>query len=113
MPARTGLLSFHPQFLELAVGFREGRPLPPPAAAATSLRERALELVERWAAEHGGRHGQLSLGHHYLKNTLKMQVPSACIAAARLGGLGAVQQMGCGPRPGQARGSCLRCGAGP
>ena len=46
-------------FLEAVVGHRAERPLPPPAAAAGELRSKALELLEAWAAEHGGRHPQV------------------------------------------------------
>jgi hypothetical protein len=35
-------------FLDATIGFRAEKPLPPPAAAATALRARALEILERW-----------------------------------------------------------------
>jgi hypothetical protein len=62
-------------FLELVVGPRVEAPLPPPAAAAAALRERALELVERWNADHGQRYPQLGLGYSYLKHTLRLRFP--------------------------------------
>jgi hypothetical protein len=36
------------QFVELTVGHKPDKPLPPPAAAAVALREKALEAVEKW-----------------------------------------------------------------
>lgn len=36
------------QFVELGVGHKPDKPLPPPAAAAAALRERSLEVIERW-----------------------------------------------------------------
>jgi len=56
-----------PQFLELVVGFRSDRPLPPPASAATSLRDRALELLEGWDQQHGGRYKQVRAPGHCLR----------------------------------------------
>eukprot|EP00887_Chlorella_sp_A99_P008176 scaffold12.g8176.t1 len=79
---RTAVAGRFAQLLELVVGHREGAALPPPAPAAQDLRSRALELVERWAADHGDWHKQLALGHSYLKNTLQMRFPEIDARAA-------------------------------
>jgi hypothetical protein len=36
------------QFVQLSVGHKPDKLLPPPAAAAVALRERALEAIEKW-----------------------------------------------------------------
>ena len=53
------LLCLPPQFLELCVGHRAERPLPPPAQAAATLRETALQLLQVWDQQHGARHKQV------------------------------------------------------
>ena len=58
------------QFLELVVGFRPDRPLPPPATAAVALRERALAAVERWNEDFGGKYRQVRDGVMQLVTTL-------------------------------------------
>ncbi len=46
-------------FLELVVGYKSENPLPPPAPAATALRGRALEVLERWHAQFGAKYKQV------------------------------------------------------
>lgn len=94
--------------LELIVGFRAGKPLPPPQSEAVLLRERALECVERWSEKYADLYPeasqlhcisadfgklassvihhlallQIGLGHRYLKENLKMQFPEIRARAA-------------------------------
>jgi hypothetical protein len=45
---RRALAGQFSQFVELGVGHKPDKPLPPPAAAAVALRERSLEVIEKW-----------------------------------------------------------------
>ena len=52
-PFRRLLTHSFQQFLELTVGYRPEKPLPPPVDTAEALRQQALEVVERWRDQHG------------------------------------------------------------
>lgn len=47
------------EFLELTVGFRAAKPLPPPQQDAVQLREKTLESIERWNEECGSLYPQV------------------------------------------------------
>ena len=49
------------KFLEAVLGVTSDRPLPPPPDAATSLREKALEVVEGWEVQWGAKYKQARL----------------------------------------------------
>lgn len=72
---RSLLAAKFPRFLSLVLGFRTNEPLPPPTGPATQLRQRALELLEKWQTDHGSRHPQIALGYSYVKDTLRFEFP--------------------------------------
>ncbi|EFN59274.1 hypothetical protein CHLNCDRAFT_49788 [Chlorella variabilis] len=61
------------KFLEAVLGVTSDRPLPPPPDAATSLREKALEVVEGW---------ELPLAVRYLRDTLQCRFPGTASSRA-------------------------------
>jgi hypothetical protein len=66
---RALLLADFKAFLELCVGFKEE--LPPPQNAATLLREKCIELVEKWTAEYGKHYRQLHVGQQFLRGVVQ------------------------------------------
>ncbi|KAI3433941.1 hypothetical protein D9Q98_003743 [Chlorella vulgaris] len=64
---REALVARLPQFLEAVLGLRAEQPLPPPPHVAESLREKALELLERWQEQYGAKYKQLLLAARYLQ----------------------------------------------
>lgn len=48
------------QVVERIAGVQPKAPLPPPAASATALQARALDLVQEWASAHGSRYPQVN-----------------------------------------------------
>lgn len=61
------------EFLELVVGFRVDKPLPPPSRAAVELRTKALRLVVHWVKT--SKYSQIIHGYDYLEKTLKLTFP--------------------------------------
>ena len=89
-------------FMELVIGTRARKPLPPPAEAAEMLRKKGLEFIEKWNEGHGAHYKQVGLhtnewfdewfinsnpskqlrvGYHYLEHTLKMTFPHVRLQA--------------------------------
>ncbi|MQL80962.1 hypothetical protein Taro_013406 [Colocasia esculenta] len=81
---RSLLINNFDHFLSLSIGFRRNMPLPPPSNIASVLREKSIELLEKWHASFGVHYRQLRLGFEYLKNTLRYQFPNRLERAARL-----------------------------
>lgn len=67
------------QVLEAVIGFRSDRPLPPPATSAAALREKALELLEAWNEEHGGRYKQVGAGGGWEQGAAALHCTAHCI----------------------------------
>ncbi|WIA35511.1 hypothetical protein OEZ86_003938 [Tetradesmus obliquus] len=70
------------QFVELGVGHKSDKPLPPPAAAAAALRERSLEVIEKWHEAWGLHYPQVTAAYKYLKKQYKFPEISSRAAAA-------------------------------
>ncbi|WIA15304.1 hypothetical protein OEZ85_001971 [Tetradesmus obliquus] len=70
------------QFVELGVGHKPDKPLPPPAAAAAALRERSLEVIEKWHEAWGLHYPQVTAAYKYLKKQYKFPEISSRAAAA-------------------------------
>ncbi|KAK9807595.1 hypothetical protein WJX72_003694 [[Myrmecia] bisecta] len=79
---RSQLAKHFTAFLELTIGYKQGKPLPPPADVATLLRDQTLQVIEGWDENHGRLYSQVSLGCRYLKETLKYQFPELRARAA-------------------------------
>ena len=48
-------------FMELVIGTRARKPLPPPPEAAEMLRKKGLEFIEKWNEGHGAHYKQVGL----------------------------------------------------
>ncbi|KAG7671703.1 hypothetical protein Ndes2526B_g07408 [Nannochloris sp. 'desiccata'] len=72
---RSLLAEKFPQFLGLVLGFKINEPLPAPTDIAGQLRQRALELIERWHSDYGTRYPQVALGYSYIRDTLRFEFP--------------------------------------
>jgi hypothetical protein len=72
---RSLLAEKFPQFLGLTLGFKINEPLPAPTEIAGRLRQRALELIEKWHTDYGTRYAQLALGYSYIRDTLRFEFP--------------------------------------
>eukprot|EP00026_Physarum_polycephalum_P016285 Phypoly_transcript_17161.p1 GENE.Phypoly_transcript_17161~~Phypoly_transcript_17161.p1 ORF type:complete len:197 (+),score=25.95 Phypoly_transcript_17161:63-593(+) len=63
-------------FFDLAVGIDDEKPLPnEPTGWAPMLREKSLDLIEKWNTAFGAIYKQLRNGYNYLKFTRKMKFP--------------------------------------
>ncbi len=62
---RSSVALHYGKFLGLTIGHLEDWPLPPPAHAAASLREQALELIEQWSQAYGDLYPQLRMGYRW------------------------------------------------
>jgi len=72
---RSLLAEKFPQFLGLTLGFKINEPLPAPTDIAGQLRQRALELIEKWHSDYGTRYAQIALGYSYIRDTLRFEFP--------------------------------------
>lgn len=72
---RALLIDEFQNFLELVVGTKVYKPLPPPSERAVQLRQKGLEFIENWHEQYGHANKQLRVGHHYLKHSLRMRFP--------------------------------------
>ncbi len=54
-------------------------PLPPPKAAAKTLKSKSLETVQRWHEQFSGVHKKLALGYNYLQHCKKVRCEFALL----------------------------------
>ncbi|GMH39058.1 hypothetical protein BSKO_06956 [Bryopsis sp. KO-2023] len=71
-------------FLKHSVGYDKDYPLPGPPNRAKALRERALEVVEKWSEKFGKMYKQVDVGHRYLKDVLQFKFPEVGARNARM-----------------------------
>ncbi|GAX82623.1 hypothetical protein CEUSTIGMA_g10049.t1 [Chlamydomonas eustigma] len=64
-------------FLGLTVGHDASHSLPPPVSSAEQLRERSLEIIEKWKDEFGKECPQIVHSYRYLRDCLGMKLPNA------------------------------------
>lgn len=72
---RKLLAPWFPSFLEAGIGFKRDAPLPGPARIASQLRDRTLEVVERWDETFGSSYRQVRSGPCIPKHYASVNTP--------------------------------------
>ncbi|XP_074660261.1 UV-stimulated scaffold protein A-like [Tubulanus polymorphus] len=70
---RELLLTDFNEFLELTAEINNDNPLPPPKPVARSLKQKAIQAIQKWQDTFGSTYKRLKLGYNYLRNCKKVE----------------------------------------